>query len=198
MHLRRPGRPPRAFTLIEALVATSILGFAGSALLLGLASSLDTTTRISEETVAAGLAQQLIDEIAGKQYSHDPALPRAPLGPTAWEAAGTGRQRYNDIGDYHGISQSPPQDSWGNSLTLGNSGVARHPSLQAGAYFTQWRQQVEVYYVDLGADGRLTRKSSGQSSDYRAVEVLITRTDAQGIVHQLARAFRVFAYVPAS
>ncbi|MHB1036971.1 MAG: type IV pilus modification PilV family protein [Pirellulales bacterium] len=82
----RPRLARPAFTLVEALVAISIAAVAGSAVLLGLNNSLQTTNSALEQTIAAGLAQQALDEISGAafadlgSYQGSRALPATPPG----------------------------------------------------------------------------------------------------------------------
>lgn len=69
----------RGFTLIEATVALTITAVAASALLLGVTSSLHTTSDCLEQTIAAGMAQQVLDEVVGANRIEDyNALRRQP------------------------------------------------------------------------------------------------------------------------
>src|SRR5438128_946766 len=87
-------RQRSAFTLVEAVVSTSITAVAGAALLLGVSSALDTTNNVMDQAIAQGIADQLADEIAGKRYAAAGAGPyETNLGPSAYEAAGVNRER---------------------------------------------------------------------------------------------------------
>ena len=115
---RRRGPGARnGFSLVEALVAIAIAAIAASALLMGTYASLQNAQEAWKRTVATGMAQQLMDEIVGNKYCdnldnpYETILRRSP-----WEAAGTGRERYNDIDDYNGIRTQPPTDMWGVRL----------------------------------------------------------------------------------
>ena len=187
----------RGFTLVEAMVAISITALAGSLILLAVETSLRTTNDSVEETLALGLAQQLVDEISGQQYHGPGESPtRTPLGPSAFESQGEGRERYDDIGDYHGYSSRPPKDMWGIRIGAEDgAGGLRNPRFRpVSGYFARWRQQVEVYYV---SDSDLTvRLADGQTSNHRCVSVTIERVEEDGAVRPLAQINRVFAYVP--
>ena len=61
--------PRRAFTLVEAMLALSLTAIAGAALLLAAASSLDTTSHALEQTIALGMAEQLMDEVVGAPFA---------------------------------------------------------------------------------------------------------------------------------
>lgn len=191
------GRPRAAFTLVEVLISISIAALAGSVLLLGTASSLRTTTETLEQTIAEGMAQQLIDEVVGGRYMEFACSPYdvylAPGG--AEQVTGT-RELFDDIDDYNGVRSLPPTDLWGIELGKDNGAAGeRHPDFRAPpGFFDHWRQEVDVYYV---AESNLTaRLPVGQVSDYRAVEVRIIYDDPDRGERELARLRRVVAYVP--
>jgi type II secretory pathway pseudopilin PulG len=196
--MRRASWPTtaRGFTLVEALVCTSIAAMAGAALLLGMSSAMQSTQEAIDQTVAAGLAQQLMDEIAAKRYCDALANPyETTLGPSSWEQAGRGRERFNDLGDFHGFVSQPPTDAWGMPLGADDGqGDRRHAAFRAEDFLRGWRQEVEVYYVD--PNDLSQRLLAGQVSNYRAVEVSIWRETPQGGSRRLAVLRRVFAYVP--
>ncbi|MCA9270890.1 MAG: type II secretion system protein, partial [Planctomycetales bacterium] len=103
----RPRGARRGFSLIEAMVAMTVMALAGSALLLGVEASMRTTVDNLDRAVATGLARQSIDEIMGHLYTAaDPY--QYPLGPNSWEKSGAGRERFNDTDDFHGYSSTPP------------------------------------------------------------------------------------------
>jgi len=195
-----------AFTLVEALLAVAFTATAGSVLLLGIGGSLQTTSDALHETVAQGMAQQLMDEVLGGRYAAAGVDGyQVTLGPNAVEKAGAGRP-YDDIDDYNLVRIQPPQDLWGIDLGKEDGrGSTRHVSFWApvnrtGAdvgrisFFQGWRQEVYVYYVD---ESDLTQRlSAGQTSDYRAVEVRIVQEVAEGGFRELAKLRRVVAYVP--
>jgi prepilin-type N-terminal cleavage/methylation domain-containing protein len=186
----------RGYTLVEAMIALSLIAMAGAVVLLSVETALDAADRAYEQNVAAGLADQLLDEVLGAPYHAADSNPyRHPLGPSTWESQGAGRERYNETGDYHGFTATPPKDRYGANLGKGNDASgARHPNFAApGNAFGAWRQSVEVYYLAAGDPS--VRLSGSATSNYRAVEVVISRSVAEGDV-ELARRRRVFTYVP--
>jgi type II secretory pathway pseudopilin PulG len=185
-----------AFSLIEAMVALSITAMAGAVLLLATQGVVETTNDAIAQTIAQGMAAQLIDEVLGARYCHASDPYETTLGPTAAERVGSRRDRFNDSDDFHDYTARPPQDTWGKSLGQGDwNGSLRHPALRSpGDPFNQWRQKVEVYYVD--PSDPTVRKASGQWSDYRAVEVTIERVETDGAIRPLAKLRRVYCYVP--
>jgi prepilin-type N-terminal cleavage/methylation domain-containing protein len=194
---RRAGHSPRGFTLVEAMVAISLTAIAGSALLLGTTTSLRNADDAMRQTIAYGMAQQLMDEAVGCRYMElgGNAYPTTP-GPNSDEIAGSARKLFDDIGDFNGYRCQSPKDLHGVALgTDDGQGGQRNSAFQCrGDFFQYWRQEIDVYYV---SDTNLsTRLPSGQTSDYRAVEVRIVYIDPNGETRQLAFLRRIVAYVP--
>ena len=196
-HAARHTLARRAFTLVEALMATAVTAIAGSTLLIGISSSLRTTDDNMRATIAFGIAEQLMDEIAGSRYAGAGDGPyQVSLGPSLAEAAGGGRQLYDDIDDYHQFTAGPPQDPWGIPLGRGQGdGTLRNPNFQiSDGFFDAWRREVEVYYVD--ESDHSVRLSAVQTSNFRAVEVRVYYTDPVAGEVLLADVRRVFSYFP--
>lgn len=196
MSCRRSRR--RGFSLIEALVALTIVTVAGAALLARFGDQGRFVADSLDETVAEGLALQLMDEIAGCRFVAYGQTPNstASFGASAYETGGTGRERYDDIDDFHGYSKSPPVDRYGVPLgTEDASGTTRHPKHQVPtSAFANWRQSVAVYFVsDANPAARLP---AGTASYHKEVEIVISYTDPLEGSVELARLSRVFAYVP--
>jgi len=188
---------PGGFTLVEALVAISLTAIAASVLLVGVTTSLQTTHEAMERTIADGIARGLIDEIVGGRYAAVGAGGyQVNFGPSAWEQAGSGRERYDDIDDYHGLRIQPPQDFCGIELgTDDGEGGQRHPGFQSPeGFLDDWTQEVDVSYVD--ESDLTTPLPHGSTSDYRAVEVRIYKDQPEGGRRELAKLRRVVEYVP--
>jgi type II secretory pathway pseudopilin PulG len=187
------------FTLVEAMVAISIVAMAGTAMLLGIASAMTTSYDAMDRTIAQGMAEQIVDEVAGRMYALGNNHYEWPLAASGAEQALAGRQ-FNDIDDYNGsgsgLTHQPPVDWLG--ITLGTDdgeGNQRHPNFQVSSgYFDDWRQEIDVYYVnDSDPSIRLT---GSNTSDSRAVEVRIMRKGDANSYRELANIRRVFSYIP--
>jgi type II secretory pathway pseudopilin PulG len=186
----RAQRPRAGFTLVEALVATSLTVLAGSAVLLALESSLKTTEAALEQTIAQGIAEQLLDEAAATKYPPPSSVPASVV------AGGSAplRSTFDDIDDFHGYT-SAPVDRFGRALGSGGVGATqRPPALRLrDNYFTGWRTTIEVFFV---SDTDFSQRLAGQTSNHRAVKVRVLATNPDGTTRQLTEAQRVFAYVP--
>jgi type II secretory pathway pseudopilin PulG len=198
--VRRNRAAARAgFTIAEAMVAIALISVAGSALLLDTTSLIATTDVGMRQAIANGLAQQLMDEIAGMRYMEPGDSPTKPtLGPNSGESGGPGRSQFDDIDDYNGYASQPPVDRYGTPLgTEDGDGTPRYPGLQlnSGA-LTKFKQQVSVFYVQNTA--LTTPLKSGSTSYYRAVQVNIVYQDPALGPQTLATLIRVFTYVPSN
>ena len=191
--LRRSG-----FSLAESLLAITLTSIAGGAILLGLANAAQSTRNVMDRAMATGMAAQLIDEVLGCRYSGEGAgAYQVPLCPNTYETQGAGRERYDDIDDFVSVVSQPPTDPYGVTLGLGDDqiGGQRHPNFRLPAnYFSQWRQEVSVYYVS--ESNPQVKLSGNNTSNFRAVEVRVYRDDGNRGRELLDTVRRVVAYVP--
>ncbi len=143
---------------------------AGSVLLLGVTASVQSTDEALRQTVALGLAQQLIDQVVAS-----PSL----------EA----------LDEYHGSGSEPPVDHWGVALgTEDGRGGQRHRNFRAPSRLLDpYGREVAVYRVD--PDDPAVRLSSETATAYRLVEVRVTYRPPNQPVRELAKLQRVVAYV---
>jgi len=189
----------KGFTLVEAMIALSITALAGSVLLLGIESTLDTSYDVLAKTQAEGLAKQLMDEIMGLRYCNVANLPyQTILGPSTWEKAGAGRERFNDTDDFNGYECLPAENIWGATLGQGDDeGGTRNPRFQVrSSYFENWKVKIDVYYVSESDPS--TRLAGIQTSDFRAVDIHVYYKNPDDSLTELAHLRRVYAYVPAA
>jgi prepilin-type N-terminal cleavage/methylation domain-containing protein len=143
----RTGRARGGFTLIEAAVATAIIGVGATALLVSVKSNTQANDGGRLLTDAVFLAQE-IREWSMKLAFVDPQAPTAAAG-----ADGNDNGVPDDIDDLMGKSYCPPRDGQGNAMTGMNS----------------WTQKVYVEYRDP-ADLRV---ATAASRDVAAMKVEI-------------------------
>jgi prepilin-type N-terminal cleavage/methylation domain-containing protein len=112
---------PNGLTLIEVVASTMIVGLMTVAALNALAAATRSSESIGNRAVALGLADELMSEILQAAYS-DPTGATS-IGPDGAESAGP-RAAFNDVDDYDGWNQSPPQNRDGT--TMPDRGDWRH------------------------------------------------------------------------
>jgi MSHA pilin protein MshD len=134
--------PRRGLTLIESVVAVVLVSTLVVSALRVTASI--ARTRLVQKDRSAGmtLARDLMSEIMQRNYV-DPDGSNS-LGPDSGETRAT----YDDVDDYDGLNQSPPQDINGAAI----------------AGYTGWTRTAKVAYIDqttvdsiLGSDSGLKR-----------------------------------------
>lgn len=181
---------PRGITLMESLVAVTVTTMAGAAMLTSVGSAVQSSTYTMQVTVAQGLAQQLMDEIAGVRFPSATTTP--PLNRTT-------RAGFDDVDDYDGWSATPPVDRHGHPLGREgdwNDGTysVRPASLWANQpLLSRYTRTVRVERVvpDNGSGWTLTT----QPTPYRRVTVRVLHTDALSDTRTLAEASRILAHV---
>lgn len=126
----------RGFSLIEAAIASAVLGVLVVGALQAMGHAARGRHRLADVVTAARLAEELIIEI-GAQSFHDPQAASADLGLDSGEA-GANRALYDDIDDYHALVESPLRSRTGVQIAD-----------------TSWRRSVEVEYVTFTAQRTL-------------------------------------------
>ncbi len=186
-----PNNPTRnGFSMVEAVIAVSITTLAGGALLASLGGAVHSSTDAMQASVARGLAEQLIDEIASTRFPPE----------TNSTPSGAGRSGFDDIDDFASWSSSPPVDRQGTSLGadgLDDSGLpaARPTGLQPDlSFMARFTRAVVVERVDPDTGSGWNVVS--QHTNFRRVTVSVTYTDAQSHTKTLAELTRIFSYVP--
>jgi type II secretory pathway pseudopilin PulG len=118
----------RALSLIEVVASTMIVGMLSVAALNSLGAATRSSESIGNRAVALGLADELMSEILQEPYEDPTQTPI--LGRESGEPASP-RSAFDDVDDYNGWSQSPPQ--YHDGTVIPNR--------------TDWRHRVEVRRV---------------------------------------------------
>src|SRR5690606_42073291 len=114
--------------------------------------------------------------------------------PNAQENSRTS-ERYDDIDDLDDLVISHPADPHGVLLgdDDGLGGTRPAPFRAPNSYFRQWRQKVDVYYVN--ATNFSQRLTGNNTSDYRCVEVTIEHNDGTRGWQPAANVRRIVTYL---
>ena len=169
------------FTLVEALISISLAALAGSVLLVGINASVKVTDDGMNETIALGMAEQLLDEVLGNLWGGIATSPP--------------RTNFDQIDDFANYQSTPPVDAWGVALGKDNGqGGQRHAGFQAtSGLLDRLQQQVLVYPVDPANPS--VQLLAGTPSECRGVEVRIIYNDPRSGARELVRLRRVIAHV---
>ncbi len=183
------------FSLIEALVALTLLAVAGAVMLQATDATLVTVDYQYETMAAQGVARQLMEEICSRRFHELGTDPYgvAP-GPTNWESAGDGRSRFDDVDDYANYKTRPVLDLWGQPLGSedGEGGLRAAAYRAPRTYLDRWRVRVRIGYTD--SPEKTPDWSGSQAGPYRVIRITIHRIQDDGSRFRLARLQRVITY----
>jgi len=161
-------RARRAFTLLEVVVATMIVGVMIVAALNALGAVTRSSVSFGNRAVALGLAIDLMAEIQQAAYSdpdEDPVFGREP------SESASPRNQFDDVDDYQSWSRQPPQardgtpladrDDWLRRVTVERVAANNPNQVSAGStdtgakrvhVFVEYRGEVLVELVAVRTD----------------------------------------------
>lgn len=186
------------FTLVEAMVAITLIALAGSALLLATQTSMDSSDNAFEQNLARGIANQTVDEVLGLRYGAAGASPyQYPMQAGGHEISSPQKRiLFDDTDDFNNYSSRPLRDPWAIKLGQGDgAGGSRHRNFQLrDNYFDDWEVGVRVFYAN---PNDLSKNLTGSNtSGFRALEVAVGKYADDGSLRQLASVRRIYAYIP--
>jgi type II secretory pathway pseudopilin PulG len=184
---QRVAKSRTGITLLETVIAVSLMTFAAGSLLTAVSSSVQVSTNSLHTAIATGLADQLMDEIASVSFPTS--------GGTTTKAGRTG---FTTFDAYNGYTACPPQARSGLAIgTEATSTTTRplqfQPDPRLLSHFTQ---QVLVEMIADNGGSLFTTVS--QSTTWRRVTVTVSYTAATGVTTPLAVEVRVFSNVAVS
>ncbi len=137
-------RYARAFSIVEAVVATALVGgiLAISMTTIGRTAASDRIT--TDRSLGESLASQLLTEILTQPYE-DSKPPTTTLGPETGETVSPGRALFDDVDDYQGWVSTPPQ--------MQNASVIKG--------YTDWSRSVLVQWVSPADLSLLSKTETG-------------------------------------
>jgi len=108
----------RGATLIELVVTIVVVSIALAGVLLAINRMTSSSADPMAMKQAEAVADAYLEEILLKDYA-DPTLTGAGArdGDCGTEAGESARSDYDDVGDYAGLTDNPPRDQQGNSLS---------------------------------------------------------------------------------
>lgn len=188
------------FSLMEAVVAMSIVAFASSVLLLGVEATMQSVEEQEEITIADGMARQILDEIQGQNWV-DPALRSQPyqtsLSASPDELIGPGRSLFDDTDDYNNYQATPPVHLNGKALAATDSTGDTLPEAfrPRSSFLSDWRLTVEVAY--LNENNHAVQVADYQPTSYRVLICRVYRQNRDNTWREIVTRQRVISYIPA-
>ena len=132
---------PHGFTLIEAVFSTLLVSVMLVAAMNAVSASAIAQAHSSDTTRGNMLAQALMSEILVQPYS-DPNVNNTTIGPDPGDTTTPAtRSKFNDVDDYDGWFESPPQTKSG--AVIGST----NPDGSITSYFPGWSRRVSVVWV---------------------------------------------------
>jgi Tfp pilus assembly protein PilV len=144
MHQRRVSRPAAriGLSLLEVIVSTVLVGVCLVAAARALGMTLFTQTGMADDAVAACLADDLLYEILQERYSDASGASEVQLDGDEVPQQKTG---FDDVDDYHGWSETPPQDHSGQPI----------------AGLSDWTRSVRVELVEPAEPAKISASDQG-------------------------------------
>lgn len=105
----------RAFTLIEAVLASMVLGILITAVLTTASAAVKSTARSSQRATASMLADELLADITRRNYADETNA--ATLGIDAGEPS-TKRSGLDDVDDFDRWTEDPPANADGSRMNI--------------------------------------------------------------------------------
>jgi type II secretory pathway pseudopilin PulG len=154
-------RAQGGFTFVEILITLVFLSIAMLATTSQFPLGLKVSQSAEDLTLATNLAQELMEEIRSLRWE-DPQLPGGVLGPEIGQGEWS-RLDFDDIDDYDGLVESPPNDLDGNPLN-GQGGRAN---------LARYERDVTVTYADP-----TTLAAVGSATALKRIEVGVSNVDS--------------------
>ena len=111
--LRRRNDPARAFTLVEAVICTLLVGMILVAAISTVGAARRSRQGLTDKALARVLAGDLLGEISSRAYAEPDGS--GYFGADAGEQT-SNRLAFDDVDDYHNLDETPPRDAAGNPI----------------------------------------------------------------------------------
>jgi prepilin-type N-terminal cleavage/methylation domain-containing protein len=157
----------RGLSLLEVMVSTVLVGVCLVAALRALGMTLFTQTGMADDAVAACLADDLLYEVLQKRYADSSGASEVQVD---GDEAAEQKTSFDDVDDYHGWEENPPQDASGQAISgLGDWTRKVQVELVEPAEPTKVSasdQGLKRITVEASKGGRVRAVRSGLRADY--------------------------------
>jgi len=141
----------RGITMAETIVSTLLVGLVLASTIQIVGPIVRSGSVMADQLVASNLALELSEEISTKHFTSPVLDDLESMGPGVGET----RSTYDDIDDYHGMTNKPPQLSTGREL----------------ANLSGWVRTVKVVHVDVNNP----RVEAGSYTGLKSVTVTVSK-----------------------
>lgn len=152
--------------MAEAMIALTIAVAASSMILLAIEESVSRTLVEEDRQLARDMADLIFAEMELVSWNEPgAAVDEWPLGPEGGEVSGNSREKFDDLGDYHGYSPPRLVDRYGKTIGIGDhTGSDRATDLRmtSGAaerikFFVEVRYVSDTNYWDSATSATSAR-----------------------------------------
>jgi MSHA pilin protein MshD len=161
MRTKAAAREPAGFTLVELVIAISLIAITAVTLLQMTGRALSQQSDSMQSARIAALGEAYAAQILARRFDENAGPGGVPACSPATSACsssfddGETRDAYDDVDDFDGLDESPPLDADGNAL----------------AGYAGYRVQVSVDYADAAM---VTALGLDDPSDLKVVDITLT------------------------
>jgi MSHA pilin protein MshD len=166
--IRRRSHARSGFAVVEAVLSALIVGLMLAAAIETVGKSRASQAWAADRVRAYELAADLMGEITDLRYA-DPELVTLLLGPDGTELL-VGRSAFDDVDDYHGLSETPPKKRDGTALP-GYSGWTRSVAVS-------WPSAADLNLSSAGETSMKRVTVTVKKGGKKLAEIVAIRTSA--------------------
>jgi MSHA pilin protein MshD len=161
MRTKAVAREPAGFTLVELVIAISLIAITAVTLLQMTSRALSQQSDSMQDARISALGEAYAAQILARRFDENAGPGGVPACSPATTACSTSfddgepRDGYDDVDDFDGLDESPPLDADGNAL----------------AGYAGYRVQVSVDYADAAM---VTALGLDDASDLKVVDITLT------------------------
>ncbi len=161
MHTKAAAHESAGFTLVELVIAMSLVAITAVTLLQMTGRALSQQSDVMQSARLDALGEAYVAQILGRRYDENsgpggvPACSPATTPCSLSFDDGEARGEFDDVDDFDGINETPPRDADDNAL----------------AGFTGYRVQVSVDYADAAM---VTALGLDDATDLKVVDIVLS------------------------
>ena len=152
------------FSLVESVISTLIVGLLLVTASRSVSTSVITQTKTADMVKASVLADSLLSEVLSLSYM-EPGLSTSAITRESGESGGS-KVGYDDVDDFDGWKEKPPQYRDGSSM----------------ANLSSWQRSVTVQWITISNAGVVA--VSGSETNIKRIEVVVQANEVDVLTRQ--------------